>query len=140
MKQFEAFIKEGVVKKQAPDLSRVTSLKNDARKSYTFLQKIIKTFRISDENANIIIKTSYDIIMDLIRARMLEQGFNASGRGAHEAEVAYLRKLGIKESIIQFADQLRYFRNRIMYYGKEFDSEYAEKVFLFLKNIYEKLK
>lgn len=71
---------------------------------------------------------------------MLEQGFNASGRGAHEAEVAYLRKLGIKESIIQFADQLRYFRNRIMYYGKEFDSEYAEKVFLFLKNIYEKLK
>lgn len=63
MKQFEAFIKEGVVKKQAPDLSRVTSLKNDARKSYTFLQKIIKTFRISDENANIIIKTSYDIMI-----------------------------------------------------------------------------
>ena len=34
--------------------------------------------------------------------------------------------------------QLRYFRNGILYYGKTFDSEYAEKVIDFTKKIMKK--
>ncbi|MFH1971873.1 MAG: hypothetical protein ABIJ18_00160 [archaeon] len=58
---------------------------------------------------------------------------------SHEAEVAYLRNLGFSEKKIEFMNQLRYFRNGIKYYGKEFDKEYAQKVIIFLDKAYAKL-
>ena len=75
--------------------------------------------------------------MELIRAKMLLEGFNSSGKGAHEAEVAYLRELKFSESDVQFANQLRYFRNGITYYGKRFNKDYALKVLGFLDKIYK---
>ncbi|HDD70761.1 MAG TPA: hypothetical protein ENF94_01220 [Candidatus Woesearchaeota archaeon] len=77
--------------------------------------------------------------MELIRAKMLSEGLNASGFGAHEAEVSYMRLLGFREKEVQILDQLRYFRNGILYYGKSFDEEYAEKIIGFTKRIYQKL-
>ena len=77
--------------------------------------------------------------MELIRAKMLLEGYNASGQGAHEAEVSYLRVLGFSEKDVQFADQMRFFRNGMLYYGKILDKEYAEKVVDFVKQTYPKL-
>src|SRR3989344_103726 len=91
---FDEFVKEGIVRKRSPDSSRSGSLQKESEKSYNFLKDIIKNIGISDENANNIIKNTYDIIMELIRADMLIRGFNSSGQGAHEAEVAYLKKIG----------------------------------------------
>jgi len=67
-------------------------------------------------------------------------GYSASGQGAHEAEVSYLRELGFSEKDVQFADQLRYFRNGILYYGTSIDKEYADKVLEFTKTVHSKLK
>ena len=39
-----------------------------------------------------------------------------------------------------FTNDLRYFRNGILYYGKSFDKEYGEKVLDFLNKTYPKLK
>ncbi|MBR9705104.1 hypothetical protein GOV12_06845 [Candidatus Pacearchaeota archaeon] len=78
--------------------------------------------------------------MSLIRSKMFLEGFNSSGYGAHEAEISYLRKIKFSDSEVYFANQLRYFRNRIMYYGKMFDSDYAEKVLKFLEENYVKIK
>ena len=136
MKLFEEYIEDGVVKVQSPDFSRAKSLKKEAETSYKVLKEIIKTIGITSTNSNYIIKNAYDIIMELIRARMLKEGFNSVGKGAHEAEVAYLKKIGFKDSEIDFADQLRYFRNGILYYGKTFDEEYAHKVIDFLEKVY----
>ena len=136
MKLFEEYIEDGVVKVQSPDFSRAKSLKKEAETSYKVLKEIIKTFGITSTNSNYIIKNAYDIIMELIRARMLKEGFNSVGKGAHEAEVVYLKKIGFKDSEIDFADQLRYFRNGILYYGKTFDEEYAHKVIDFLEKVY----
>ena len=77
--------------------------------------------------------------MGLVRAKMLLDGFKTTGQGAHEAEVAYLRELKFSEPDVQFANQLRYFRNGIMYYGKSFDAEYAQKVLAFLERCYLRL-
>lgn len=140
VKNFDEFVKEGIVKKQHADLSRAKFLAKESEKSHLFLIDIIKNISINNDNANSIIKISYDIIMELIRAEMLLHGFNASGQGAHEAEVAYLREIGFSENDIQFTNQLRYFRNRIMYYGKMLDMEYATKVVEFLNKVYPKLK
>jgi len=95
---------------------------------------------IDDENANFFVKNSYDIIMELVRAEMWSGGFNSSGVGSHKAEVSYLRKIGLSEKEVRFVDQLRYFRNGIAYYGKDFDKKYAEKVVNFLDNVYYTLR
>ena len=140
MKLFEEYLREGIIKKQTPDLSRAKSLIKEAEESYNVLTGIIERIGLNNQNANYIIKNCYDIIMELIRAKMFLDGFSSSGIGAHESEVSYLKEIGFKDTEVEFADQLRYFRNGILYYGKSFDKEYAKKVLVFLNKIYKRLK
>ena len=112
----------------------------EAENSYAFLQEKMQKIGLRPDTANDYIKSCYDILMELLRARMLVVGYNAIGPGAHEAEVAYLRVLGFPEREIQFADQLRFFRNGMLYYGTILDMEYAEKVMAFTKKTYAALK
>lgn len=137
--QFDEFIKMGIVKKQSPDKSRSKFLVIEAKQDYAYLLKLIKTMGIENQNANDYVKKCYDILMELTRAKMLLEGLNASGFKAHEAEVAYWRNLQFKEQDIQFLDQMRFFRNGMLYYGTILDKEYAEKVIEFTKNNYQKL-
>ncbi len=140
IKNFEGFIKSGVVKKQSPNKSRAEFLIKEAENSYKYLLELINKIGVNNFNANDYIKKCYDILTELLRAKMLLDGYNASGFGAHEAEVSYLRNLRFKEQEVQFADQLRFFRNGIIYYGTVIDKEYAEKVIKFTKINYIKLK
>ena len=95
---------------------------------------------LDDDTANHIIKNAYDIIMELVRAKMLLDGFSTTGKGAHEAEVSYMVKVGVSNRDVDFANDLRYFRNGITYYGKQFDKAYGDKVLEFLKRMYPMLK
>ena len=133
LQHFEEFLISGVVKKQARDLSRAKSLREEADTAYSFLVKIQKDIAKEEQDANSLIKISYDIIMDIIRAEMLENGFHATGEGAHQAEVSYARKMQFTETDVQFLNQLRYNRNGISYYGKRFDLNYAIQVISFLE-------
>jgi hypothetical protein len=138
--KFETFLDDDIVKKQTPDRSRANFLLIESEKSFRGLKKRVRSIGIDSDNSNSIIKDCYDILMELIRAKMLLEGYNASGKGAHEAEVAYTRKIGFKEKEVQFLNQIRYFRNGMIYYGKIMDEEYAKKVVDFTKNIYPNLK
>ena len=140
VRKFEEFIAEGIVKRQSPDISRANFLFSESEKSHKFLKTIIADYGATNDNANSIIRLCYDILMEIIRASMLKKGFKSSGQGAHEAEVSYLRELGFGETDVLFADQLRYFRNGIVYYGKILDAQYAKKVIEFLEKTYPKLK
>src|SRR3989344_6075706 len=139
VKSFEEFIEDGTVKKITADRERAKSLVLEAERKYSSLQEIIQKIKISNDNANDYIEYCYNIVMFLIRAAMFESGYTSSGQGAHEAEVAFTRKLRFSEAEIQFLDQLRYFRNGILYYGKRFDKEYAEKAIDFTKKIHKRL-
>ena len=79
-------------------------------------------------------------MIEIIRAKLLLEGYSFSGNYAHEAEISYLKKLGFPDNEVSFLNELRYFRNSIMYYGKILDKEYAEKVLDFLNKIHSKLK
>ncbi len=140
VKDFEDYLKQGVAKKQFPDIARAKALADESAEAYDVLNTYIDNAKISDKNANHIIKNAYDIIMELIRAQMLTGGFSSSGQGAHEAEVAYMRRIGFNENEVELTDTIRYFRNGILYYGKKMNREYAEKVVAFLQKIMEKLK
>ena len=78
--------------------------------------------------------------MELIRAKLFLDGYSSSGNYSHEAERSYLKNLGFPETEISFLNELRYFRNSIIYYGKVLNEEYAKKVYKFFKEIYPKLK
>ena len=140
IKSFKGFEERRIVKKQSPDASRAEFLMGEAERGYNNLLKMIEKIGIAKDNANDFVKNCHDIIMELIRAKMHLDGYNASGFGAHEAEVAYLRILKFSEHDIQFADQLRFFRNGMLYYGTMLDKEYAEKVIIFTNKIYKKLE
>jgi hypothetical protein len=140
IKKFEEFVKENIVKKQTPDKSRADFLIKESERSYNQMLELLKKTQITNENANIFIKLCYDILMELIRAKMLLDGYNASGFGAHESKVSYLRMLKFSEQDIQFINQLRFFRNGMLYYGTLLDKEYAEKIIEFTKKNYFELK
>ncbi|MFH1650149.1 MAG: hypothetical protein ABIA93_06370 [Candidatus Woesearchaeota archaeon] len=140
IKQFEEFIDEGIVKKQNPDISRATFLIEEVENSFEALKETLEKIGTNDRNANSIVKQCYDILMELVRAKMLTQGYNSTGRGAHEAEVSFLRMMHVPEQDVQFANQMRYFRNGITYYGRILDKKYADKVIRFTKRIYPLLK
>ena len=137
---FNEFIKNKVVKIQTPDKSRAKFLIKESENSYNVLLELIKKIRLEDENANMFVKSCYDILMEIVRAKMLLDGYNASGFGAHEAEVSYLRILKFNENDVQFADQMRFFRNGMLYYGTILDKEYATKVIEFTKLSYSKMQ
>ena len=137
--QFEEYL-NNVVKTIAPDFSRAKALKRDAEQTFQFLKEIIKRMGITDESANTLIKMSYDLIMDLVRAKMFQKGLHARGEGAHEATVAYLRVLQCKEGDVQFANEMRDIRHRIMYRGEKFSKTYAELAVQFLEKMYPQLQ
>jgi len=135
---FDEFLKDGIVKKQSPNKYRAVSLVQEAKQKKRFLESTLKNIPSHEMNANFIIDISYDIILQLLRAKMFLVGYNSFN--SHEAEVSYMRILGFFESDIVLVDELRYYRNGIKYYGKQFDMEYANKVLQFLEKISQKLK
>ena len=140
IRNFDEFIRKNIVKRQSIDRSRAEFLFKESENSYDNLLEMLKKIKLIDNNANSFVKSCYDILLELIRAKMLLEGYHASGAGAHEAEVSYMRILGFDEKYVQFADQMRFFRNGMLYYGTITDKVYAEKVIGFTKRIYPKLK
>jgi len=137
---FEFYIKQAIIRKQSPDRSRAQFLISESETSFQGLRKRVEVMGINKFNANSIIKDAYDIIMELIRAKLLLEGYSAAGNYAHEAEISYLKKLGFPENKLRFLNQLRYFRNSINYYGKILDEQYAKQVFEFLNQNHKKIK
>src|SRR3990167_9470156 len=84
MLNFEEYIEKGIVKKQRPDISRANFLIEEADKSFLGLIQRVEKIGINEFNASSLVKDSHDIILELIRAKMLLKGFNASGFSAHQ--------------------------------------------------------
>lgn len=140
LRHFNEFLEQGAVKMITPDFNRAGSLAEDAEKRRAFLEKIERGIGVTDDNANYFVEAAYDVLLPLMRAKLLIDGYSTSGEGAHEAEVSYMRELGFLEADTRFMNALRYHRNGIKYYGKRFDKEYARKVIRFMGKLYPPLK
>jgi len=132
---FEEFLEKGIVRRVSPDKQRAENLRLESERKYLVLNKKIGAIGIDSTTANDYIEDCYNILLFLIRAGMLEAGYNSSGVGAHEAEVAFARTMGLTEADVIHLDELRYFRNGVLYYGKRLDTEYCEKVIAFMKRV-----
>lgn len=137
LKAFDEFLKSGVVKKQTPNKERALSLIKEAEEKRQFLTISLRNIPKSDMSPNFIIDYCYDIIMELLRAKMFIEGYNPGA--SHEAEVAYMKNVGFPESEIRFMNEVRYYRNGTKYYGTILDADYAEKVLWFMERAYGRL-
>lgn len=140
LKDFSDFVKKGTVKKITPNKERAESLARESDRKTRSMNESLEKIGVRDDNANDYVEHCYDIIMYLVRAKLYYIEYNADGKGSHEAEVSYLSVLGFDEKDVGFIDQLRYFRNGILYYGSTLDAEYANKVIKFTKQICARLK
>ncbi len=138
--EFEEYVNKGIIRKCSIDKSRANFLINEAQNSLDGLHERVKLVKINDKNANSIVKDCYDVLMALIRAKLLLTGYVSGGQFAHEAEISYLKKLGFSDNEVSTLNDLRYFRNSVNYYGKILNKEYAQKVIDFTNKIYPKLK
>jgi hypothetical protein len=136
-RKFQEFLDLGIVKKQTPNKERARSLIKEAEGKKHFLMIALKNIPKEEINPNFIVDSCYDIFMELIRARMFQDGFNAGN--SHEAEISYSQLLGFNESEVRFMNSIRYYRNGTKYYGSILSEEYAKSVFNFLNKIYPKL-
>ena len=140
LRDFEEFLREGIVKIKVPDIARATSLIKESEKRKMFIDEMHTKLKVTNENADYFVENAYDVLIGMIWAKLLTDGFKSSGEGAHEAEISYLRRLHIAEADIRFMNSLRYFRNGIKYYGEAINKDYAESVLLFMDKFYLKLK
>jgi len=138
MRKFEEYIGDGIVKKQSPNRNRAFSLLKEAEDKKAFLELTIKSLSRDKMSANFIANYCYDIVIELIRAKMFMDGYNAGG--SHEAEVSFMRILGFSEADTVFMDELRYFRNGTKYYGTMLDMDYAGKTLNFMNKHYSNLR
>jgi|SRR3989338_5002391 len=138
-KEFSYYLTQGIIIKSAANPQRAEFLIKESENSFEGLKERVEKIGINEKNANSIVKDCYDIMMELIRAKLLLEGYSSSGQYAHEAEVSYSQEINFPEKDVAFLNELRYFRNSVTYYGKILDKEYAEKVFNFLNKIYPKL-
>ena len=139
-KDFEEYVKQGIIRKCLINKNRAEFLVNEAQKSIVGLYERVDIIGINENNANSVIKDCYDILMELIRAKLLLTGYSSAGQFAHEADVSYLQKAGFPDSEVSSLNDLRYFRNSVTYYGKILSMEYAKQVVDFTKKMYPKLK
>jgi hypothetical protein len=140
IKDFEEYLNEGIIIKISIDKQRAYNLILESERKYSILSEMINNLGIDDKKANDYIEFCYNILLFLIRSKMFLEGYYSSGKGAHEAEIAFIKEKGFSDYDLNFLDQLRYFRNGILYYGKRFDAEYAKKVIKFTKKNYLKLR
>ena len=140
LKKFEEYIDQGIMRNVSINKERAKSLLLESERKFNSLKERTEKLSVKDDNANDYIEYCYDLPMHLVRAKLYCAGYCASGQGAHEAEVSYLIKLDFSEKELRFMDQLRYFRNGILYYGTRLDEEYAKKVIEFTNKQYPRLK
>jgi hypothetical protein len=91
-KEFEEYVKEGIIRKCSINKPRAEFLINETEKAFRGLNKRLEAMEIDEDNANSIIKDCYDAIMELVRAKLLLTGYSSAGQFAHEAEISYAEK------------------------------------------------
>ena len=137
LRRFVEFVNLGVVRKQTPNRQRAASLVKESESKREFLRAAMRSIPSDKMNPNFIAESCYDILMELIRAKMFLDGFNS--KGSHEAEVSYMENMGFSVADMRFMDELRYNRNGIKYYGTMLNKEYAAKVLAFLNKTYPRI-
>jgi hypothetical protein len=133
MRNFEEYLKNGLIKKKKMDVARSRNLIEGAKKRKNLLEKYLP---VNEETSFRVIEECYDIIKELLESCLSKDGYKSYN---HESVVSYMGVLGFSEGDVKFVDKLREVRNGTKYYGKNVSLEYCHNVKRFLDQVYDKL-
>ena len=105
LKSFREFLEDGTVRKRSLDRNRAESLVNEVKAKKLFLEIVVKGTPKEKIYPNFIIDSCYDIIIEMVRAKMLLDGYDSD---SHEAEVSYMAVLGFQSGDARFVNELRW--------------------------------
>lgn len=133
MMDFETFVSEGKVKKQAIDSNISKSLKEQAERR----MKIVDEWEITEENRELVLEECYEVMRSLTDALLAFNGYKSY---SHEASIAFLAKdKTFSVGFIEGFDRLRKLRHGIKYYGERVSISSAKEAKLMAKALLEKL-
>jgi hypothetical protein len=131
MERFETYIRQGLVKKNSPDIYRAKKLVKDGKE---------RLFEIKDLDSQkmpkLIFENMYDVLRDFLLAFLLSEGYKTT---SHEAPIAYLYSKGWNDYEIQKLDKFRYWRNGSKYYGESISVHQTEDIKEFYLQIKPKI-
>lgn len=117
MRTFDEFLKIGLVKKRSKNEAKANSLIESAEKRKRVVEKYLP---LNEETAVQIMEELYDVVRELLEAKLSREGYKSYN---HEAVVAYFGELGFSRHEVVFLDRLREIRNGTKYYGKNISIE-----------------
>ena len=74
---FNYYLNEKIVRKQSPNIPRAEFLIKETQKSFIGLKNRVEKLGIDEFNANSVIKDCYDIIMEMVRAKLFLDGYSS---------------------------------------------------------------
>ncbi|MBU0460977.1 MAG: hypothetical protein KJ574_00160 [Nanoarchaeota archaeon] len=128
---FDDYLREGKVLRRDKDPALKNSLVKDA-------DERILQLSIAGLKPKFRFEQAYESVRELADALLARDGFKTY---SHEAALSYLRKIGIlNDAEMERLDVCRRKRNDSKYYGRDTDEKECERLILFLKNIFERVK
>ncbi len=128
MKEFEYYLKKGVVKKVSKDINLAKSLLKDIEIRMKQINKLNKK-----DFAKIIYENIYDSIRDFCDSLLALEGYKSY---SHQASIIFLKKYGVDNALITKIDIARNLRNESKYYGEEIKKTDVKTI----QEIYNKLQ
>lgn len=133
MKDFELFIQNGDVKKQASDKNLSDSLEADSIKRMEYT----KSSKISEDDAKYIYENVYESLREAADAILILQGFKSF---SHEASISFLQRFNdFSAAEIAEFNRLRIKRNGMKYYGKSCSTTDVEEAIKFAERLLKKI-
>jgi hypothetical protein len=105
---FEEYISKGLVKKRRKNRRLAKSLLASALDRMNFAKSILK------DKPKYALELAYEAVIELIDALLALEGFKS---WSHEANIAFLRKIGFKEFEVRRVNLSRKKRHSSKYYG-----------------------
>ena len=132
MKDFEYFIKNADVKKQAVDKNLSDSLIKDSKDRLEYAKSSV----LSESNAKFIYENVYEALREAADSILVLNGFKSF---SHEASISFLQQFD-EFSAVEIAEfnRMRIKRNGLKYYGKPCTVADANEVIEFAGNLIKK--
>ena len=121
------------LEKTKKDISFISQLMNSVEKRQSF----IKTIQINPSSCNYIIENCYEVIRELIEARMLIDGYKSN---SHSSTLNFMNEMNLSDADIKFTNDLFKIVYDIKHNAKDAHVEYCLLVLNFLDYFSEKLK
>ena len=132
MKEFTYFLKQNVVKRQAPDANLARATYSESVERLALAKRLLRS-----EKAKYVLENTYEAMREAADAVLYKKGFKSY---SHEASISFLKGIGFTEQELREFDRFRKIRNDIKYYGGDCDEHDAKAAIKLAEKLIPRIK